>query len=656
MDIRLIVLSTDVCLGDNDETRSKRNRSIRTDDDGKTDSTPDDTIDSTPEIHLSLAKDETQPSIVHTQSAVLPLLTQNSDPNVSDSKESKNCERHKNKSVKKGETLSKMKIVSADKPMDIDQGEKLILISVKLSKGSQPMIERFGKVIKSSEAIHVLSNELMDNKNIGSEDIIEEMGKKLKEIDKYHKLYETKNERKHISLCLLATKEDEETFRKNAQQLMNQIKEKTTYSKKDATISVDSFDTFRTDGGEILVARLHSRLLSDFQQLFKDSLKENNILNVTKLSLPKLHITLRNDPEGRFHVEEFMAKTKRKVNINFNINPTEMWITMQTARHSPYKEYFSINFLTQQAQKSILTNNNNKKITHATIDSLSSSKDSSTPESTVITEYTGNIFSALEPNHTSDSPNSIAHCVSKDQKMTTGISRQILTNFPKLTESMSEDLDVGDVSSYITEDHNVIFNLITKKKSNGKPTLSSLTTSLKSLLKEAIKLKVKTIAMPRIGSGHPFFLKHDKVKKIIEEIFRDSNVTIHIYTWDKSHKDLKNQEIVSNTIPVIQNDILALGKEEDDEDISDERTKHLLDSEEEISHISTKAVTGTITNNEYSSSDEDYDIMKQRNNTRDAIIQKIEASYSDEDSDTDLSPWEEVIPDFTDIKEFPPLC
>ena len=649
MDIRLIVLSTDVCLGDHDETSSQRNRSIRTDRDD-IDSSPDDTIDSTPETRLSLADGEKHPNIVHTQSAALPASTQSSVLNVSDSKEPKIREKHKNKSVKKEETLSTMKIVAADKPMDIDQGEKLILISVKLSKGSQPMTERFGKVIKASEAIHVLSNELMDTKNIGSEDIMEEMGKKLKEIDKYHKLYETKNERKHISLCLLTTKEDEETFRKNAQQLMNQIKEKTTYSKKDATISVDSFDNFKTDGGEILVARLHSRLLSDFQQLFKDSLKENNILNATKLSLPRLHITLRNDSEGRFYIEEFMAKTKRKVNINFNINPTEMWITTQTARHSPYKEYFSVDFLTHQAQKSIVTDNT-KKTTHAIIDSPTSSKDSS-----VITEYVGNIFSALETNNTSDTPNSIAHCVSKDLKMTTGISRKILLQFPKLTDSMRKDLDVGDVSSYITEDHNVIFNLITKKKSNGKPTFSSLTTSLKNLLKEATKLKVKTIAMPRIGSGHPFFLKHDKVKKLITDIFKGSNITITIYTWDKSHKDLKNQEIVSKTIPETQTDVLALGEEEDDTDISDERTTDLLDSDNEISHISTKATVGTIINTEYSSSDNDDDIRKQRNNARDAIIQKIETRYSDEDSDTDLSPWEEVIPDFTDIKEFPPLC
>ena len=428
MDIRLIVLSTDVCLGDNDAS-FKENRSIRMDKEDKTDSTPDDTIDSTHEIHL--AEDE---HAIHTQKKM------------------------------------ELKIVSADKPIDIDQGEKLILISVKLSKGSQPMIERFEKVIKSSEAIHVINTELMENKNIGSEDIMEEMGKKLKDIDKYHKLYEIKNERKHISLCLLTTKEDEDTFRKKAQQLMNQIKEKTTYSKKDATISVDSFENFKTDGGEILVARLHSRLLSEFQQLFKDSLKENNILNATKLSLPKLHITLRNDPEGRFYVEEFMAKTKRKVNINFNINPTEMWITMQTARHSPYKEYFSINLL----------NNNNKKSTHVTIDSTTSTKDSATTESTVITEYIGNIFTALELNNTSNTPNSIAHCVSKDLKMTTGISRKILLKFPKLTDSMREDMDVGDVSSYITEDHNVIFNLITKKKSNGKPTLSSLSKETKN--------------------------------------------------------------------------------------------------------------------------------------------------------------------------------
>ena len=162
--------------------------------------------------------------------------------------------------------------------------------------------------------------------------------------------------------------------------------------------------------------------------------------------------------------------------------------------------------------------------------------------------------------------------------------------------------------------------------------------------------------MPRIGSGHPFFLKHDKVKKIIEDIFKDSSITIKIYTWDKSHKDFKNQEIVSKTIPETQKDVLALGEEDDDEDISEERTTHLLDSEDEISHISTKAVAGTIINTEYNSSDEDNNIRKQRNNARDAIIQKIETSYSDEDSDTDLSPWEEVIPDFTDIKEFPPLC
>ena len=70
-----------------------------------------------------------------------------------------------------------------------------------------------------------------------------------------------------------------------------------------------------------------------------------------------------------------------------------------------------------------------------------------------------------------------------------------------------------------------IFNLETKKKYYQKPTYESLEQSLIDMKKQCIALKVKLIAMPKIGCGLDK-LKWEKVKVILVNVFKDMDIEI----------------------------------------------------------------------------------------------------------------------------------
>ena len=73
-----------------------------------------------------------------------------------------------------------------------------------------------------------------------------------------------------------------------------------------------------------------------------------------------------------------------------------------------------------------------------------------------------------------------------------------------------------------------VYNLVTKKFCWNKPTLGTLTESLKKMKEDIVKNNVKYLAMPKIGCGLDR-LSWGNVSAIIKEIFEDVDIEINVY-------------------------------------------------------------------------------------------------------------------------------
>ena len=134
------------------------------------------------------------------------------------------------------------------------------------------------------------------------------------------------------------------------------------------------------------------------------------------------------------------------------------------------------------------------------------------------TEINGNLFDRMlfENEY-------YVHCISADYACGAGIAKEFNKRY-NLTPRLKE---LPKTHVMIIDD---VINLVTKARYWQKPTYDSLMETLidlKELCKESW-LNVKTLVMPRIGCGLDK-LQWDNVKKMLKEIFEDTDVAIEVY-------------------------------------------------------------------------------------------------------------------------------
>ena len=76
---------------------------------------------------------------------------------------------------------------------------------------------------------------------------------------------------------------------------------------------------------------------------------------------------------------------------------------------------------------------------------------------------------------------------------------------------------------------NLYCKIFLKERYWHKPTYMSLRSSLQSLKNHALQHSVTSIAIPRIGCGLDG-LVWDKVKEIITDVFKDTDVALTVYS------------------------------------------------------------------------------------------------------------------------------
>lgn len=132
-------------------------------------------------------------------------------------------------------------------------------------------------------------------------------------------------------------------------------------------------------------------------------------------------------------------------------------------------------------------------------------------------EINGDLFSADEKFY-------FAHCISSDYALGAGIA--VLFNKKYDMKKKLKNIGSGTYPDCIKIDN--VYNLVTKKFCWNKPTLSTLTESLKKMKEDIVKNNIKYLAMPKIGCGLDR-LSWGNVSAIIKEIFEDVDIEINVY-------------------------------------------------------------------------------------------------------------------------------
>ncbi|XP_060836859.1 uncharacterized protein LOC132919335 isoform X2 [Rhopalosiphum padi] len=121
---------------------------------------------------------------------------------------------------------------------------------------------------------------------------------------------------------------------------------------------------------------------------------------------------------------------------------------------------------------------------------------------------------------------SLAHCVAEDLRMGAGIAVDFKRIFGGVGKLVDQKLKIGNVG--IVERHNqYAFYLVTKKFSNGKPTINTMEKVLRSLVIIMKKFNLTKLGIPKIGCGLDK-LDWSDTKSLIIDIFSGSGIDITV--------------------------------------------------------------------------------------------------------------------------------
>ena len=126
------------------------------------------------------------------------------------------------------------------------------------------------------------------------------------------------------------------------------------------------------------------------------------------------------------------------------------------------------------------------------------------------------------------------HCVSSDLVMAAGIARHFLRLFPNLNDIRQRKmfLPPGSLIAHFSQQRqNWIYNLVTKKHGNDKPTYQSLHKSLCRMKSHMLEHGITENSLPQIGCGLDK-LEWTKVLTDIIHIFGHSGIRVELFFYE----------------------------------------------------------------------------------------------------------------------------
>uniref|UniRef100_A0A1A7Y1C5 O-acyl-ADP-ribose deacylase 1 n=1 Tax=Iconisemion striatum TaxID=60296 RepID=A0A1A7Y1C5_9TELE len=128
----------------------------------------------------------------------------------------------------------------------------------------------------------------------------------------------------------------------------------------------------------------------------------------------------------------------------------------------------------------------------------------------------------------------LAHCISEDCRMGAGIAVLFRKRFGGVSELKEQKKQPGQCA-VLRQSQRFIYYLITKKRASQRPTYDNLRQSLEDMKSHCVKNNITRISMPRIGCGLDR-LEWFKVSAMLEEVFKDSNISITVYSLPRKEE------------------------------------------------------------------------------------------------------------------------
>ncbi|XP_050063960.1 uncharacterized protein LOC114132023 [Aphis gossypii] len=125
----------------------------------------------------------------------------------------------------------------------------------------------------------------------------------------------------------------------------------------------------------------------------------------------------------------------------------------------------------------------------------------------------------------------LAHCVAEDLRMGAGIAVDFKRIFGGVGRLVDQKLKIGEVG-IVQHYGQFAFYLITKKYSNGKPTMNTMEKALRSLFIIMKKLNLTKLGIPKIGCGLDK-LDWSDTRSLIVDIFSGSGINVTVCVLSK---------------------------------------------------------------------------------------------------------------------------
>lgn len=126
-----------------------------------------------------------------------------------------------------------------------------------------------------------------------------------------------------------------------------------------------------------------------------------------------------------------------------------------------------------------------------------------------------------------DSKYYFAQCISLDCAMGKGIAKTFLEKEPNMKRELLNVIDKANINVPHVILYKNVFNLITKKKFNDKPTYYTLYECIKQMKEICINNNINHIATYKLGCTRDR-LNWNEVKFMIENEFKDTDIEIII--------------------------------------------------------------------------------------------------------------------------------
>jgi len=121
----------------------------------------------------------------------------------------------------------------------------------------------------------------------------------------------------------------------------------------------------------------------------------------------------------------------------------------------------------------------------------------------------------------------LAHCIAEDLGMGKGIALPMRKKFKLRGKIEASGESIKHPTCILT---GRVFNLITKRRSGGKPSYDTLRGALEKMRDIALEKGVRQIAMPKIGCGLDR-LQWGRVREMLLDVFADTDVEILVCIW-----------------------------------------------------------------------------------------------------------------------------